>query len=82
MATETTDATVLRQIERLVAEEHELLDRREEEHADPERLEQIRVALDQCWDLLQQRRARRDAGQDPDRAEIRPPEVVERYQRR
>ena len=81
MATETTDATVLHQIERLVDEEHSLLGRHEKERADHERLEAIRVALDQCWDLLQQRRAKRDAGEDPDRAEIRPPEVVESYQR-
>jgi hypothetical protein len=38
------------------------------------------VALDQCWDLLRQRRARREMGQDPDDARVRPPEVVERYQ--
>jgi len=82
MATETTDATVLHHIERLVDEEHALLDRKEKQRADHERLEQIRVALDQCWDLLQQRRAKRDAGQDPDQAEVRPPEVVESYQRR
>ena len=82
MATETTDATVLHHIERLVDEEHALLDRKEKQRADHERLEQIRVALDQYWDLLQQRRAKRDAGQDPDQAEVRPPEVVESYQRR
>jgi hypothetical protein len=38
------------------------------------------VALDQCWDLLRQRRARRDAGQDPDTAQVRSERVVEGYQ--
>ena len=38
-----------------------------------------RVALDQCWDLLRQRRARRNVGQDPDAAEVRPENVVEGY---
>jgi Protein of unknown function (DUF2630) len=38
------------------------------------------VALDQCWDLLRQRRARRELGENPDDATVRPPEVVERYQ--
>ncbi len=48
--------------------------------ADQERLDTIKVELDQCYDLLHQREARRDAGLNPDEAEIRPPEVVERYQ--
>jgi uncharacterized protein DUF2630 len=37
------------------------------------------VELDRCWDLLRQRRARRDAGQDPDLAEARPERTVEGY---
>ena len=45
-----------------------------------ERLRSIEVALDQCWDLLRQRRARRDAGQDPDLASARPEAVVEGYE--
>ncbi len=47
---------------------------------DQERLDTIKVELDQCYDLLHQREARRDAGLDPDAAEVRPAEVVERYQ--
>jgi hypothetical protein len=42
-------------------------------------LSELEVRLDQCWDLLRQRRARREFGQDPDAAETRPPDVVERY---
>jgi len=48
--------------------------------ADKERLDEIGVELDQCYDLLRQRQARREFGQDPNEAELRPPEIVERYQ--
>ena len=70
-------------IDRMVAEEHELWQRESTgvaTDADRQRLGELRVSLDQCWDLLRQRRARRDAGQSPDGAELRPPDVVERYQ--
>jgi hypothetical protein len=40
----------------------------------------VKVALDQCWDLLRQRRALRESGRNPDAAAERPPEIVERYQ--
>ena len=69
-------------IEKLVAEEHELWQRESGGGAsddDRRRLEQVKVSLDQCWDLLRQRRALRNSGGDPDSAEERPPEVVERY---
>ena len=45
-----------------------------------ERLAEIKVELDRCYDLLHQREARRAAGLDPEEAELRPGEVVERYQ--
>lgn len=70
-------------IEQLVAEEHELWEREaagSATAADRQRLEQVKVSLDQCWDLLRQRRALREAGADPDLADVRRPEVVERYQ--
>ncbi len=70
-------------IDRMVAEEHELWQREaagEATDSDRQRLEAVRVSLDQCWDLLRQRRARREAGRNPDAAELRAPEVVERYQ--
>jgi hypothetical protein len=70
-------------IDRMVAEEHELWQREaagKATDADRQQLEMLRVSLDQCWDLLRQRRARRDAGHNPDGAELRTPEVVERYQ--
>jgi hypothetical protein len=45
-----------------------------------ERLQALEVALDQCWDLLRQRRAREEFGDDPDTARARPADTVERYQ--
>ena len=71
-------------IESLVKEEHELLHRAESDHGLDEaghaRMQQVQVELDQCWDLLRQRRALREAGKDPDAAHARDPEVVERYE--
>ena len=69
-------------IEQLVAEEHELWQREADGNAsddDRRQLEELKVSLDQCWDLLRQRRALREAGRDPDDAGARPPEVVESY---
>ena len=76
------DQDVLSQINALAHEEHELYERAgddglsDEEHR---RLKAIEVQLDQCWDLLHQRRARRRAGLDPDDAAVRDPSVVENY---
>ncbi len=70
-------------IDRMVDEEHQLWEREgagRATDADRQRLEELRVSLDQCWDLLRQRRARRDAGQSAEGAELRPPDVVERYE--
>jgi len=70
-------------IESLVAEEHELWQRESEGDAtdsDRHRLQQLKVSLDQCWDLLRQRRALREAGLDPESAELRRTEVVEGYE--
>jgi hypothetical protein len=77
------DSRIHGSIERLVAEEHELWGRESAGTAtedDRRRLDEIRISLDQCWDLLRQRRARREAGQDPNTAAAREPRVVERYE--
>jgi Protein of unknown function (DUF2630) len=77
------DNEVMSRIERLVKEEHRLEKIHVGEGLDDEdahRLREIEVALDQCWDLLRQRRARRRAGLDADEAEVRSPSVVEGYQ--
>ncbi|MFC9976254.1 DUF2630 family protein [Spirillospora sp. NPDC127200] len=77
------DNEILAQINTLVDEEKRLRARLQqgelsaaEEH---ERLRKLDVALDQCWDLLRQRRARKDFGEDPDQAEVRPAGEVEGY---
>jgi hypothetical protein len=70
-------------IEQLVAEEHELWQRESEGTAtddDRRRLQGLKISLDQCWDLLRRRRALREVGLDPDSAQPRPADVVERYQ--
>ena len=76
------ESQILKRITELTDEEHRL----ERGHADEalaeedrERLQTIEVTLDQCWDLLRQRRARRNAGQDPDDAQVRPASTVESY---
>jgi hypothetical protein len=71
---------VLAHITDLVAEEHRLLDNWATlANADHQRLARIQVELDQCWDLLRQRRALREMGEDPDRAQVRAPDTVEKY---
>ncbi len=79
----TTDADIRARIGGLVGEEKELRQRlaageisREEEH---QRLRDLEAQLDQCWDLLRQREALRDAGRDENRAEVRSAKVVEDY---
>ena len=81
-----TDEQVQARIEKLEEEERGL--RRDETEGraseervrtDAERLELLRVELDQLWDYLRQRRALRDAGRNPDEAEFRDPGTVERY---
>jgi Protein of unknown function (DUF2630) len=77
------DPQIHTQIEQLVAEEHDLWERESAGTAgesDRQRLASVRVSLDQCWDLLRQRRALREAGQDPGVADIRGAEVVEHYE--
>ena len=77
------DAQIRQRIEALVAEEHTLWD---DEAAggssgeDARRLEEVKVTLDELWDLLRQRRARREAGQDPDTAALRDEKTVENYE--
>lgn len=78
-----TDNETLAYIRGLVAEEKSLREQLQsggidtsEEH---DRLRRVEVELDQCWDLLRQRRALRESGGDPRAAEVRPPDQVEGY---
>jgi hypothetical protein len=75
-----SDETVLAKIQSLVHEEQRLYGQGNLSDHDQVRLDEIKVALDQCWDLLRQRRAREEFGQNPDDAKVRPASVVERYE--
>ena len=77
------EAQIHRRIEELVAEEHRLWNDEAAGGAgddDRLRLQELKVTLDQCWDLLRQRRALAGAGLDPDSARVRDESVVERYE--
>ena len=80
---EAADAELVRRIDNLVEEEHRL----ERDHAgsglddsERRRLRELEVQLDQAWDLLRRRRARRAAGLDPSEEHMRDPGIVEGYQ--
>jgi hypothetical protein len=76
------DKAIANQINRLAEEEHQLFDREAKgtaSDADTERLRRLQVTLDQCWDLLRQRRAKREFGQNPDEAKPRDEKTVEGY---
>jgi hypothetical protein len=79
----STDQPILAHIQQLVEEEHRLFERGEHGmmgDSERQRLADVQVELDRCWDLLRQRRALRGAGRDPDEAQIRPAKVVEDYE--
>lgn len=78
-----TDTDALTRIHDLVAEEKTLREQLQhgeisasEEH---DRLRRVETELDQCWDLLRQRRALRETGGDPREAAVRPGDQVEGY---
>ena len=79
MADHGTDERVLGTIKKLVEEEHSLHSDGSLDADGRARLDAVRVELDQCWDLLRQRRALREFGDDPDKAKVRPANVVENY---
>ena len=74
------DDTILEHITELVEEEHRLLTGAGEPEQKAARLKDVTEQLDQCWDLLRQRRAKREYGQDPDSATPRDVDTVERYE--
>ncbi|MGA9160929.1 MAG: DUF2630 family protein [Actinomycetota bacterium] len=76
------DRQIVERINELAHQEHALWEaesRGEVNEADRQRMKELEVTLDQCWDLLHQRRARRAAGMDPDEASVRAPDEVEGY---
>jgi hypothetical protein len=78
-----SDSDTLAQISDLVSEEKDLRAKLQHheitESEEHDRLRAIEVALDQCWDLLRQRRALRETGGDPREASVRPADEVEGY---
>jgi hypothetical protein len=70
---------ILSRIHELVDEEHKLRESGEHTDAQRARINELEAHLDQCWDLLRQRRAKRQYGEDPDDAEPRPEPQVESY---
>jgi Protein of unknown function (DUF2630) len=77
------DGPIIDRINQLAHEEEQLWQRASDGGGlttdDQQRLKVLGVELDQCYDLLRQRQARREFGQDPDEAEARPAEIVENY---
>ena len=79
MEDQTQESPLLKHIQQLVAEEHQLFDKGSLDATENRRLAAIQVELDQCWDLLRQRRALSETGRDVSEAQLRPSEVVEKY---
>jgi Protein of unknown function (DUF2630) len=78
-----TDQELIREIDELVEEERELHEHGVGRGLTPEeqqRLTQVEVRIDQLWDLLRRRRAKRRVGGDPDEEKLRDPDTVEHYQ--
>jgi hypothetical protein len=74
------DQSVLSHIDQLVKEEEALYGKNDLTEDDRSRLAHLKVQLDQCWDLLRQRRALREFGKDPEQAKVRPAKIVENYE--
>jgi len=74
-----SDTTILRHISELVEEENRLREETGQPGHNADRLRHVGEQLDQCWDLLRQRRAKREFGENPDSAGVRDPKTVEGY---
>ena len=80
MSNKDNDQPVLGRIDAFIKEEERLYAKSELTDTDRARLAELKVELDQSWDLLRQRRALREFGRDPDKAKLRTPVVVEEYE--
>ena len=74
------DIQIFKHIKELTEEEERLYSKGNLDHKELKRLNQMKVELDQCWDLLRQREGLRDAGKNPNEAKVRPPDIVENYE--
>jgi hypothetical protein len=79
MEEQGSDRSVLTHIQRLVEEEHRLFEGKSLDASQSNRLAAVQVELDQCWDLLRQRRALRETGHPASEAKVRPAGIVEKY---
>jgi hypothetical protein len=75
------DNQVLSHIKNLTATEEDLYEKENLTDADIKQLHKVQLDLEQCWDFLRQRRALRNAGNNPDDAEIRDAETIKNYKR-
>jgi hypothetical protein len=73
------ETDILSRIHSLVEEEHKLRESTDHSEDDRARISKLEADLDQCWDLLRQRRAKRQYDENPDEAEARPEATVENY---
>ena len=73
------DDSIVKRIGKLIEKEHRLIEGGSVKEKDRARAKAIEIELDQCWDLLRHRRAKREFGDNPETAEVRSPEVVEGY---
>ena len=80
MSNKSNDKNVLGHIDGLIKEEEHLYAKSELTDSDRDRLAELKVELDQYWDLLRQRRALREFGRDPEQAKVRSPKIVEDYE--
>lgn len=80
MSAAQPDSSVLGRINLLIEEEERLYGKSQLSEEDGKRLGELKVELDQCWDLLRQRRALREFGKDPDTAKARSADIVENYE--
>ena len=74
------DVKIVNHIKQLTEEEEHLYAKGNLSDNEVKRLHQMKIELDQCWDLLRQRQALRDAGKNPSSAKVRPPDIVENYE--
>lgn len=74
------DGELLKHIKKLAEQEGKLYESPDLTQKDVQRLHEIKIELDQCWDFLRQRRALRNAGENPEQAQVRDADVVENYE--
>jgi hypothetical protein len=80
MKDETADNPVMSHIKKLTEKEQELYGKADLTDADVKELHKVKAELDQYWDLLHQRQGLRDAGKNPDKAQLRSQDTIQNYE--